>query len=195
MFRQRFFISSILFLVLAAGAMALFVQVALKTRSEFQAVRNSVIDLETRARRAGALQARWESVKGEGELINRAILDRKNLSSFFSSVEATATAAGVTESNTLLSEANGEMRFRLSASGPFPNLFVFITHLNVLPTLLFVEEVNVHAAGTGTRRVGTTIVEAQPTADVVVRVPLSGEAVVSKTTPAASSQTNGSGEE
>lgn len=193
--RQRFLIFSLLFFVFAAGGAGFFVRFVLKTKAEFQTVRDSVIDLEARARRAGVLQARWESVKSEGELINHAILDRRNLPSFFSSVEATAAAAGVTESNTLLSETNGEMRFQLSAEGSFPDLFVFVTHLNVLPTLLFVEEVNVHAGGSGIRRGGVTTEEVQPTVDVVVRVPLSGEASAPKTKPASASGESGSGNE
>lgn len=173
-FRNRFFLVALVLLLAAGGSSGFFVQQVFSAQAAYQEERERVAELQERARRADALEARWETVQEDAQKIGKAILQREDLPVFFETIEATARAAGVSETTTIQEEGKNEMHFLLRATGQFPNLYVFVTHLNVLPTLLFLEEVSFSSKGSsaGSRRDAQVVIE--PSADVLVRVPLGG---------------------
>lgn len=175
--RRNFFISIIVMLVVLAGLVFLVWQTA-DAATTLRDIRKDVADIQARARRADALEARWITVEPKAATIEKAFLSRDDLPEFFGMIEATAAAAGVTEVTTIEDTAVSEIDFRLSVSGPFSGVFIFVTHLNVLPTLLFVEDVSFSTAA----RSGSQVAAALPSdvsADVVIRVPLRSDTQVS----------------
>jgi len=173
-FRNSFFLISLILLLASGGALWFFVQQVFATKISYQQEREKVAELEERARLADALESRWETVQEDKKIVEKAILQRKDLPVFFETIEATASAAGVTETTTVQEKGEHEMRFLLQASGQFPNLYVFVTHLNVLPTLIFLEEVSFSFKGGASGARGSSPVAIQPVANAVVRVPLGG---------------------
>jgi len=168
--RRNFFISIIVMLAVAAG-LGFLVWQTMGAAATLRDIRKDVAEIQGRARRAGALEARWTTVEPKAATIEKAFLSRDDLPEFFGMIEATAAAAGVTEVTTIEDTAVSEIDFRLSVSGPFSGVFIFVTHLNVLPTLLFVEDVSFSTAP----RSGAEAAAALPShvsADVVIRVPL-----------------------
>jgi hypothetical protein len=175
---RRLILPTVFLFALIGGVGFSYRQLSIVTR-EFQSLRKDLTELEARANHAEALETRWERVAPKATLIESAFLSREDLPRFFESVEATAAAAGTTvtisvvgtSTTTKKGEQPSAIRFQFRAQGPFPTLFVFTTHLNVLPTLLFVEQVNFSVSGGGESRFGA---ETLPTVDIIVRVPLRG---------------------
>lgn len=166
-----------LFVLCTAGVLAFSLRSLQATLSAFRGERDVVEGLQERARRADALEARWDTVESEAKKINRAILRREDLPSFFATIEATAAQARVTETTTVRKAETKEMSFLLQATGDFAGLYEFVTHLNVLPTLLFLEEVTFTSGGAvEMRRASPTNPEGKPAASVVIRVPFRGVA-------------------
>ncbi|MBI4134334.1 MAG: hypothetical protein HY475_02850 [Candidatus Terrybacteria bacterium] len=171
---SRLFIALILFsfgMALGVGLLSLRL---MRAAEDFRAMKAEVADFQGRILRAGALETRWESVSEKAGVIQGAFLDRDALPQFLGSAEATAIDAGVKETTSILKEEVGNIEFRLHGVGAFSPLFVFMTHLNVLPALLFVEEVSFTAASQEAAS------EQPPSVDVTIRVPIRTEGDVAE---------------
>ncbi|OHA49623.1 MAG: hypothetical protein A2991_00790 [Candidatus Terrybacteria bacterium RIFCSPLOWO2_01_FULL_58_14] len=171
---SRLLIVLILFSLGMAGGVGFLSFRLVRAAEDFRAMKAEVADFQGRILRAGALETRWESVSEKAGVIQGAFLDRDALPQFLGSAEATAIDAGVKETTSILKEEVGNIEFRLHGVGAFSPLFVFMTHLNVLPALLFVEEVSFTAASQ------EAVSEQPPSVDVTIRVPIRTEADVAK---------------
>lgn len=148
----------------AAGTGVFLTYRIITTLDTFRSVREELAELESRAQRATTLESRWESIAEKSTRIEAAFLDRDDLPDFLDSVEETARAARVEETTTIENEGEDAMRFRFKAVGAFPDVFTFVAHVNVLPVLLFVEEVSFVSSTTGSAATGPVSV----TADLLV---------------------------
>lgn len=183
---SRTIVTTAFFLVAAFGAFGFSAWQADRAASLLRAERASVAEIDARVKRVEALSTRWETVEAKANAIERTFLQREDargdetrrgLPQFLALVEATAASAGVTVQTSVQEEEDEIIYFRLTAKGSFADLFVFVTHLNVLPTLLFVEDVGFRAA---TTEAGRGAPQEPATADIVLRVPLRVEGGVKK---------------
>ena len=153
-----------LFLLAAFGTLAFSVWWAADMTAILRQTRRAFAIAQSQADRAGALQARWQGVAEKAGTISGAFLGRNDLASFLGLVEQTASAAGVTEETSIVLQSDEALTLLFRARGPFPNLFTFMAHINVLPKLLFVQEVRFQSADVENSDLRTL--------EVLVRVPL-----------------------
>ena len=164
---------STLFALAMLGVLGGAVWYALQQNAQYVDVRDKLAAIEAQALRVDTLQSRWSSISEEAETIERAFVRRDQLASFLETVEETAANAGVFEQTSIFAEEEDEITLRLRVSGPFQGIYTFVTHLNVLPNLLFLERVEFFQ-GVVAVPVGTpsTSIIGYSSGEVIVRVPL-----------------------
>lgn len=133
---------SVIVLIVSLGALGGTVFWASLEGAAYVEVRDKLSAIEAQALRVGTLESRWRSVSKEAELIERAFVRSDQISLFLETVEETARNAGVFEQTGIVEEEDDEITLRLRVSGPFKAIYTFVTHLNVLPNLLFLEKVD-----------------------------------------------------
>lgn len=164
---------ALLFMVLTYGLLAGAVYFAFEQNRQYLDIRDRLGAIEAQARRVNALEARWRGVADEAESIEKAFVRRDQLSDFLEAVEATAANAGVAEVTSIFEDTQNEIRLRLRVSGPFEGVYTFVTHLNVLPNLLFLERVDFsRGASVFSGDTPSEVVAAYSSAEVIIRVPL-----------------------
>lgn len=164
---------AVAFLLLALGLLGGATWYALSQNEQYTEVRDQLAEIESQARRVDTLESRWNSISDQAETIERAFVRRDQLASFLEVVEETAANAGVFEQTSIFAEEPDEITLRLRVSGPYQGIYTFVTHLNVLPNLLFLERVEFFqgsvAVPSGTP---SEAVAGYSSAEVIVRVPL-----------------------
>lgn len=158
------------FFLAVAGAAGFFGWKTMQKAAQFQNMRAELAELEARTKRFEAFEARWETVAPRAEALEQAYLSREDVPSFLGLVERTALDAGVSETTRLVEEGEEDLRFGFEAEGRFENLFVFLTHVHVLPVVMFVEEIGL-SADTASGAEGAPP-PGDGKVDIVVRVPL-----------------------
>lgn len=164
---------AVFFTLVTVGALVAATWFAIEQSRLYGEVRDQLGAIETQALRVDSLESRWQSVSDEAELIERAFVRRDQLAQFLETIEATAANAGVFEETSIFKEEPDEITLRLRVSGPFKSIYTFVTHLNVLPNLLFLERVEFFKGAL----VAPSDLSAQQiidfsSAEVIVRVPL-----------------------
>lgn len=164
---------AVLFALAAAGTLAATTWFAIEQSRLYGEVRDQLGAIEVQALRVDSLESRWQSVSDEAELIERAFVRRDQLAVFLETIEATAANAGVFEETSIFEEEPDEITLRLRVSGPFKSVYTFVTHLNVLPNLLFLERAEFfRGALVAPNDLTADQVKGFSSAEVIVRVPL-----------------------